>query len=199
MLRRDVAAIAFVFAGILVVADWLRAAHWLVTVESARAGGIWAAVLSLVSLGFGIGVIVRATCLADWLFPGAGAENVEMAAAEAWFEVGLGLLGIYLLVVHLPILLGLGALWVQLSDGPISSASSIPQPTPTFDPLRASMRQGMVTAAAGVGIGTILLLTRNSLAQALAQPRWQLSQRATIWVWLAVSALVAFRLLAGYR
>jgi hypothetical protein len=61
------------------------------------------------------------------------------------------------------------------------------------------MRQRTLNAVAGVGIGTALLLTRNSLAQALAQPKWQLSPRATVWVWLAVSAFVAFWLFSGYR
>lgn len=86
MLRRDVASVAFVFAGILVVGDWPRAAPWLLTAEATRAAGIWGAAWAFVSLGFGIAVIVRATWLANRLFPGSAAADVELPAAGAWFD-----------------------------------------------------------------------------------------------------------------
>ncbi len=193
MLRSDVAAIAFTFAGILLVGEWLEAAPWLLS----QRGDLWPRALSLVSLGFGVGIIARARWLADRLFPEAAGADLDAAPAEAWFAVGLGLLGLYLIATQLPILLS--ATWFPLGDAPMPPGSTVPPPTPTCDPLCTAIQRAMVDAVAGVGLGAVLLLTRNALAELLAQQRRQLSRRATTRIWLAVGALVALWFFTGRR
>ncbi len=196
VLRKDVAAIAFAFAGISVIGDSLRSARWPLTAGVPGAAGVWAAASTFLSLGFGVGIIIWSTRVAAWLFPQEGAMGLDTPAVEAWFEIGLGLLALYLLVIHGPMLLS--ALWLHVRGG-MNSPASTPPATPTFDAFDAAMRQAVVNAVAGVGVGSVLLLTRRTLAHALAQSRWQLSQRAAVWIWLVLGTLIAFRLLASFR